>query len=176
MPDSPSTPPLGPLEEALDDDGNVLVPLRFPELREQFLDSLESQKADIKALVRCQMNVRTCRVGRCELWRSGSFNLVIPILLLSEDTVFLPLALPYRIGEHEAPGNLEEKLRAEIATYLWLQENCPGVPIPVLHAFGLPDGSTVCTHQPVLSWLVTINMLSLRTRAIRLSGKRPGGM
>ena len=59
MLDSRSPPLIGPLEEALDDDDNALVPLRYPEHREQSLDSIEAQKADIEALVRSQMSVRT---------------------------------------------------------------------------------------------------------------------
>ncbi|POR32376.1 Uncharacterized protein TPAR_07411 [Tolypocladium paradoxum] len=80
-----------------------------------------------------------------EVWKSGSFNVVIPILLPHKKTVFLRLPLPYRTGEAEAPGNVDEKLRTEIATYMWLEEHCPDVPIPTLHAFGLSDGLTF-TH------------------------------
>lgn len=143
MPDSLGSPSTWPLEDALDGDDNALVKLRYPELREQFLDSIESQKEDIEAMVRRQMGVPVARVAIREIWRSGSFNIVIPIFFTDESMAYLRVALPYRIGEREAPGNVEEKLRAEIATYIWLQENCPDVPIPVLHAFGLPDGSTV---------------------------------
>ncbi|TWU77001.1 hypothetical protein ED733_007536 [Metarhizium rileyi] len=49
-------------------------------------------------------------------------------------------SLPYKTGKVDAPGNSDEKLRTEIATYVWLEENCPDVPIPTLHAFGFPDG------------------------------------
>lgn len=145
MVDSPTHPSPGPLEEALDDD-NVLVPLQYPELQEQFLSSVEAQKAEIEAMICLQLGVRWSRVGVCEIWRSGSFNVAIPIRLSGQRNVYLRLALPYRIGEREAPGNTEEKLRTETATYLWLQENCPNVPTPVLHAFGLPDGPTVSTR------------------------------
>ena len=146
MATSPTSLPPGPLEDALEDDDNVLVPMQYPELREQFLSSVEAQKADIEAMVCLQLGIRRCRVGVREIWRSGSFNVAIPVLIPRQRAcVYLRLALPYRIGEREAPGNTEEKLRTEIATYLWLQENCPDVPIPVLHAFGLPDGTTVST-------------------------------
>ncbi|OAA42761.1 hypothetical protein NOR_04892 [Metarhizium rileyi] len=49
------------------------------------------------------------------------------------------------LADLDAPGNSDEKLRTEIATYVWLEENCPDVPIPTLHAFGFPDGS-MFTH------------------------------
>jgi len=78
-------------------------------------------------------------------WRSGDrvASIVIPIMLRHRKTVFLRLPLPYRIGEVEAPGNVEGKLRTEIATYIWLEEHFPDVPIPTLHAFGPPGGQTV---------------------------------
>ena len=89
------------------------------------------------------MSVKWCHISPPAAWKTGSFNVAIPIYLPYRKAVYLRVALPYRIGEAEAPGNEEEKLRCEIATYLWLQENCPDVPIPTLHAFGLPDGSLV---------------------------------
>ncbi|KND87050.1 hypothetical protein TOPH_08319 [Tolypocladium ophioglossoides CBS 100239] len=133
------------LKNALADDNNVLVPMRYPALREDLWRSIEANKADIEEMVRLQLGVRSCRLSVREVWRSGSFNVAIPIRLPKMRTVFLRLPIAYRIGENECPGNAEEKLRTEIAAYLWLQEHCPDVPIPVLHAFGLPDGSTF-TH------------------------------
>lgn len=41
------------------------------------------------------------------------------------------------------PGNVDEELRFEVATYIWIHENCPTVPIPTLYGFGFPDGQTV---------------------------------
>lgn len=60
--DSQTRPPPAPLEEALDDDDNVLVPLRYPELRDQLFDSIEAQKADIEAMIRLQMGVSWCHL------------------------------------------------------------------------------------------------------------------
>ncbi|KAK0103267.1 hypothetical protein ONS95_005300 [Cadophora gregata] len=41
-----------------------------------------------------------------------------------------------------SPGNADEKLRCEVASYLWIQENCPDVSIPYLFGFGFPNGQT----------------------------------
>lgn len=62
MADSPIRSSPGPLEEALDDDDNVLVPLRYPELRDEFLSSIEAQKASMEATVCLQLRVRWSRV------------------------------------------------------------------------------------------------------------------
>ncbi len=134
------------LKNALADDNNVLVSMRYKRLREEFLSLIEAKKAGIEGMVRLQLGVRSCRMSVPDVWKSGSFNVAIPIRLSKTRTVFLRLPFPYRLGEDECPGNTEEKLRTEIAAYIWLQEHCPGVPIPVLHAFGLPDGSTVSVH------------------------------
>lgn len=98
-------------------------------------------------MVRLHLGIPWCRLSIREVWRSGSFNVAIPVRLPMMRTVFLRLPFPYRIGEDQCPGNSEEKLRTEIAAYLWLQEHCPDVPIPTLHAFGLPDGSTVSVSK-----------------------------
>lgn len=131
------------LQNALDDDDNAQVPMRYPALREAFLTSLEDKKDVIEATVRLHLGVRSCHLSVREVWRSGSFNVVLPILIPQNRTAFMRIPFPYRIGEDHCPGNVEEKLRTEIATYIWLRQNCPDIPIPELHAFGLPDGSTV---------------------------------
>ena len=41
------------------------------------------------------------------------------------------------------PGNVDEELRFEVATYIWIHEIYPTVPIPTLYGFGFPDGQTV---------------------------------
>ncbi|KAK5997833.1 hypothetical protein PT974_00196 [Cladobotryum mycophilum] len=133
------------LEDALQGDDNVLPRLKYAKLKEQFWNSLAARKDDIEALVCRQLGVNWCQLRIMRFWKSGSFNVVIPILLANGEAVHLRIPLPYKVGEECRPGNVEEKLRCEIATYLWIEQHCPDVPIPRLHAFGLPDGSTF-TH------------------------------
>ena len=71
------------------------------------------------------------------LYRLGSRCLELPGM------IYIRFSLPYKIGEEEEPGNVDEKVRSEAATCIWLQENCPDVPIPSLLGFGLPDGQCV---------------------------------
>ncbi|KAG7120734.1 hypothetical protein HYQ45_014778 [Verticillium longisporum] len=42
---------------------------------------------------------------------------------------------------------MDEKLRCEVATYIWIQEHCPDIPIPKLHAFGFTDGRQFTQHD-----------------------------
>ncbi|KAM3453679.1 hypothetical protein MY3296_003522 [Beauveria thailandica] len=130
------------LQDALDDDDNALVSMRYRGLEDTYRRHIESNKKDIEKMIYTLLGVRWCRIMTPQLWKSGSFNLAIPVFLPQERTVYLRLPLYYRLGEDQCPGNVEEKLRTEIATYQWVSENCADVPIPTLHAFGLPDGST----------------------------------
>jgi hypothetical protein len=167
------------LQKALADDDNALVPMRYPALREAFLSSLEGKKEIIEATVRLHLGVRSCHLSVREVWKSGSFNVVLPILISQTQTVFMRIPFPYRIGEDHCPGNVEEKLRTEIATYIWLRQNCPDIPIPELHAFGLPDGSSVrliiasATNLRFRPFLLT--RYSSHIHSTPLSGKKLGG-
>ena len=61
----------------------------------------------------------------------------------AEKRVMIRFPLPYKIGEEDYPGNAEEKLRCEAATYVWLQQHCPDVPIPRLLGFSFGDNCCV---------------------------------
>ncbi|KAG8415139.1 hypothetical protein J3459_011115 [Metarhizium acridum] len=139
------------LEDALDEDDDVLAQLRYPGQQKKFWASLIARKADIEALVRYHLGVDWCYVCVMDIWKAGSFNVVLPVLIRTKrchgsERVFVRFPLPYKVGEAMHRGNVEEKLRTEIATYIWLQQHCPDVPIPILHGFGLPDGT--CFSHP----------------------------
>ncbi|KAG7149755.1 hypothetical protein HYQ46_001320 [Verticillium longisporum] len=42
---------------------------------------------------------------------------------------------------------MDEKLRCEVATYVWIEEHCRDIPIPKLHAFGFTDGRQFTQHD-----------------------------
>ncbi|EGX88183.1 hypothetical protein CCM_09319 [Cordyceps militaris CM01] len=131
------------LVAAIESEENKLVSRHFPHLQEQFYSSINAQKGELEDLICNLLQVPSCRIIPSRLWRSGSFNVAILVRLPFGKNVYLRLPFLHRLGEHTFPGNAEEKLRTEIATYLWLQEHCPDVPIPSLYAFGFPDGSIV---------------------------------
>lgn len=131
----------------------MLAQLRYPEQQRKFWSSLAARKADIEALVRYHLGVDWCYVCTMEIWKTGSFNVVLPPFLFGprgaqggNERVYVRFPLSYKVGEVEHRGNVEEKLRTEIAAYIWLQQHCPSVPIPVLYGFGLPDGTCVSSH------------------------------
>lgn len=133
------------LEDALEDDDNILARLKYPAKQRAFWTYLQDNKHEIEAVVSFHLRVNSCQVANEETWLFGSYNVCIPVdvNLPSHSRVLIRIPLPFKLGEEEYPGNVDEKLRCEIATYLWIQENCPDVPIPTLFGCGFPDGHTV---------------------------------
>lgn len=61
--------------------------------------------------------------------------------------VLFRIPLPYKIGEDHFPGNVDEKIRCEAATYIHIRQCCPEIPIPLLLGFGLPAGPSVSVSR-----------------------------
>ncbi|KAL1971002.1 hypothetical protein VTN77DRAFT_2836 [Rasamsonia byssochlamydoides] len=136
------------LEDALEDDDNILARLDYPKKQASFWSHLSARKTEIEAVVWFHLGVEHCRVSEEDSWLFGSYNVCIPVYINRSSacdarTVLVRIPLPFKVGEAEHPGNVDEKLRCEVATYIWMQENCPDVPIPSLFGFGFPDGQTV---------------------------------
>jgi hypothetical protein len=88
-------------------------------------------------------------------WVHGSFDACIPICIgdsfrFSARKVFIRFPLPYKVGESQYLGSAEEKLRCEVATYIWIQSHFPDVPIPCLRGFGFPVGWSLCDYNSAL--------------------------
>ncbi|XWW97823.1 hypothetical protein V2A60_005810 [Cordyceps javanica] len=139
------------LSDAIESEENELVAMRNPKLKEQLFDSITANKGELEALICQLLQVKHCRITPSEIWEHGSFNVAIKVRLPFGRDAYLRIPFLHRIGEHTFPGNAEEKIRTESATYLWLQEHCPDIRIPNLYAFGLPDGSTF-THPDNTPW------------------------
>ncbi|KKZ63886.1 hypothetical protein EMCG_01839 [[Emmonsia] crescens] len=96
------------------------------------------------------------------VWQHGSFNMCIPVCInragRNNAGNSLPsklgfrVPLPYKLGEEAFPGNVEEKVRSEAATYIWINENCPDIPIPKLRGFGVTGGLSFCEPGVVSLW------------------------
>ncbi|KAH9877881.1 hypothetical protein J1614_003098 [Plenodomus biglobosus] len=149
------------LEEALVEDDDVLHELSYPQERLNFYFYLLEHREDIEKLVSFHLGVprETCKAAKdFREWVHGSFNACVPIYI--DDTakirvkkVFIRFPLPYKVGESQYPGNAEEKLRCEVATYIWIQNNCPDIPIPCLRGFGFPKGRSVLLRGTALRLL-----------------------
>lgn len=135
------------LAEAREAEEDILQELRYPKQRFRFCLSLVRSKDELLNLAAFHLNVdRTmCKLAPVQDWRHGSFNFVIPVDVNSKgrNRVIIRIPLPYKVGESQYPGNIDEKLRCEAATYIHIHEHCPDVPIPKLWGFGFTDGSNV---------------------------------
>lgn len=139
------------LSEAITDNRNILSQLSLVQKQAKFFATLSDAAKDIEAIVarRLYVSKADCALvnNRAE-WMFGSFNVCIPVLIHRSrndlpQKVLIRIPLTYKLGEEQNHGNTEEKLRSEVSTYIWIQENCPTVPIPRLLGFGLPNGLSV---------------------------------
>lgn len=144
------------LDEALEQEEDVILDLSYPECRMEFFVFLYSHRNDIAAIVSDHLGLGRsiqCRVGEVKEWIHGSFNVCIPVYVedwnkCSEKRVLIRFPLPYKLGESTFPGNADEKLRCEAATFIWIQKHCPDIPLPRLWGFGFAGGQTVCHETP----------------------------
>lgn len=143
------------LEEALRSEIDILQELSYPDKRLDFFCYLYERRKEIESLVSFRVGVSedACKVaGDFKEWVHGSFNACVPVYinepLHHNRKVFVRFPLPYKLGESQFPRNSEEKLRCEVATYIWIQTHCPDVPIPRLRGFGFPGGWSVCDLYP----------------------------
>jgi hypothetical protein len=140
-------------EEALDEDWDMIPTLTAFAKTRQFCHRLESHRAQLEKLIARHLGIPVSDfvlLGQ-EHWIWGSYNICLPLVIeRTKNTTSLPLqailrfALPFRCGEEYGPGNVEEKLRCEAATYIWLQRHCPSIPTPQLLAMGFPGTESVC--------------------------------
>lgn len=139
------------LAGALEEEENMLVRLRYPTQRMNFFLWIYQHRNDFEAIVSYHLGLgdgETCRFSEPKEWKHGSFNLCVPIYTFNwrkypGKRVLLRIPLPYKVGESTYPGNADEKLHTEAATFIWIQDNCPDVPIPYLWGFGFPGGQSV---------------------------------
>ncbi|OJK01949.1 hypothetical protein ASPACDRAFT_50737 [Aspergillus aculeatus ATCC 16872] len=122
----------------------------FPKSRVEFFVSLYSRRQDIAMLVTNHLQLGRCEqcfVGEVKEWIHGSFNVCIPVRIESRTKqspkcVMIRFPLPYKVGETLNPGNVDEKLCCEAATFICIRQQQLDIPIPRLWGFGFPGGQT----------------------------------
>ena len=116
------------LQEALGEDGDILHELSYPEKRLDFFYYLFQRRREIEAIVSFHLGVPKDVYKVAEEfreWVHSSFNACIPVYIddsvkFHTKKVFIRFPLPYKVGELQHPGNAEEKLYCEVATYIWI--------------------------------------------------------
>lgn len=131
------------LSELEDDDHNMLIQAHWPRENKEFFAYVISQATVVEQLVAYHLSLEShqvCTFPPQREWIAGSFNLCIPMGIENwrAERVMVRLPLPY-LYTHST-YSASEKLRTESATFAWLSEHCPNIPIPQLSGWGLPDG------------------------------------
>jgi len=135
--------------EAVDQEHNVLQQLTYGQKREEFIVYLLQHTGEIEDIVSYYLRLKCterCRLSPREDWIHGSFNICLPVYVENwrkrpGGRVMIRFPLPFKVGDSNYPGNAEEKVRCEAATYAWIRENCPDVPIPYLWGFAFAGGA-----------------------------------
>lgn len=155
QPSSPGSPKLGlrtglrllkgiiTYSDAADSDRNILHTLTYFYKRERLVEYLLEHAKEIEDIVSYYLRLQgaeSCRLAPREDWINGSFNICLPVNIDNWTArpggrVMVRFPLPFKVGDLYRPGNGDEKLRSETATYDWISENCPDVPIPYLWGF-----------------------------------------
>lgn len=65
------------------------------------------------------------------------------------------------------PGNADEKLRTEVATFIWIQENCPSIPIPFLWGLDFLVGKAYVPSYDLVECALTAVVCEIRKRFTR---------
>ena len=156
------------VEEALDDESDIIPALSTLQETTNFRQNiLWPRRSQIKQLVSRHLGVPPSdfKLSPPDEWLTGSFNLCVIINSINSSKlprqVILRIALPFNAGETYSPGTVDEKLRCEAATYIWLQRDCPAVPIPRLLGIGFQGTQSVC-----LFYITTIHISTALTNAV----------
>jgi hypothetical protein len=135
------------LKAAQKNESNILSRLKRSRCTAKLYRDLWRDRKIIEAITAhhlSRIDPSTCVVQDTVTWMKGQFNVCIPIHVhegdgsISKKIFRCPLA--HKVGERYSPGAVDEKMRAEAGAYAWIEENCPDIPTPRLHAFGFsPD-------------------------------------
>lgn len=141
------------LSAAQRNERNLLARLQRSQATKQLYQDLWHDRKAIEAIAAHHLGLSgssACTVQPMESWLKGQFNICVLIHVQEEhgdgktQRKIFRCPMPHKVGEQNFSGAVEEKIRAEVAAYVWIEKNCPEIPIPQLHAFGL------CTDLQVL--------------------------
>lgn len=141
------------LSAAQRNERNILARLQRSHATEQLYQELWHDRRTIEAVTAHHLGLispSACTVQGMETWLIGQFNICIIIHVHDSDgrtsRKIFRCPMPHKFGEQYSPGAVDEKVRAEVATYAWIETNCPDIPIPYLHAFGFSGNLQVRFH------------------------------
>ena len=133
---------------------NILARLRQSNATKQLFHELWRERAAIEQVVAHHLRLdkdSSCQVQGTNTWLMGQFNVCIIVHVCRDGAMTSKMVfrfpVPHKVGEQHSPGAMDGKLRAEVATYAWIEANCPEVPIPGLRGFGLSPSLQVTSRD-----------------------------
>jgi hypothetical protein len=126
-------------DTALRDENDIIHRVADDRRLQQLEEHLKSQVHNLQQLVAFHLRLDRTHCIISPKWICGNFNVCIPVEIPSLQKSFL-IRCPM---VHKFQGSVDEKIRCEVATYIYIQEKCPEISIPYLVGFGLKDGSHV---------------------------------
>jgi hypothetical protein len=138
-------------ELARDKESDVIREIKEARETSKFRDSLLESKREIELLTAHHLGLskgQDCLMLGQQDWICGRFNVCIPVVVNGLDgrpyqKVLRRCPMAHMLAEAVYPGTVDEKMSCEVATYAYIQDNCPEVPIAHLFGFGFPDGRKV---------------------------------
>lgn len=136
------------LQTACRDERNILHGLQQSSLTAHMLDDLWAQREAICSIAASHLGLlrdTQCVVEHPDNWIKGRFN--VCVFLHVEDNAGLVsrkvfrCPMPHKVGDSRT---LDEKIRAEVANYVWVEAQCPEIPTPHLIGFGFGKSAQVC--------------------------------
>ncbi|KAH0371220.1 hypothetical protein KCU65_g1885, partial [Aureobasidium melanogenum] len=148
-------------QEALEVELDVIPRLHRRRESDSFRQKLQSSSSHIRDLISRHLQIPESEfvLDEPSAWIEGAFNICLGIELNKEryphlpQTALIRFPMPFNIGEDFAPGAMDEKLRCEAATYIWMRENCPNIPLPRLLGMGFPGSQTDTTYTSADSYV-----------------------
>ena len=121
---------------------NLLASLQDDKKAADLRAELWAQRYTIQSIIRNHLRLNehdTCKVLPQNCWIQGGFNICVMVETISRSTTrYIVFRCPLKHGLAERQL-IEEKVNCEVATYIWMQENCPEIKIPMLYAFGFTN-------------------------------------
>ncbi|KAJ4266990.1 hypothetical protein NW762_003088 [Fusarium torreyae] len=135
------------LNTAAEAEDNLVLLSTHQDAADKFKVELWHQRQSIAALIKYHLRLpqsAVCTILPRESWLQGGFNICVLVDVTTVDSskkLIFRCPMPHMFAEHLYPGTIDEKVSCEVATYIWMHENCPDIRIPNLFAFGFADGS-----------------------------------
>ncbi|KAH6874937.1 hypothetical protein B0T10DRAFT_200595 [Thelonectria olida] len=136
-------------EDVVDGDEDFIHSQNHEDEKNQFRNFIWDHRDLIQQFIFLHLNLKsgkgyTCFIPPPREWEEGRFNLSFPVEICDMETktsrtLMYRVSIPDALGENDHPGSVEEKVRIEAASHIWVRENTPSVPVPHLYGFGFAD-------------------------------------